>query len=151
MSSTARLGIRHQLDAEQLVWTLLHNDYPSLMFPHVSIQSEIGINTSALSSTGEVVVYSVGSPWQTGRVKAWMWQFPLTLSVFGPDADTTFDLASDLYEKVVGWEFKPATAFGSVGKVDAKGFHRVAGSKEMGGKTVKSYVGEFQLTAADPF
>ena len=155
MSAVVRrldLSVRPQIDAESILWELLSRDYPSDEFANVTIQSEMGLDTSLLSLTGEVILYSVAAPVPyTSNKSAGVWRFSATLSIFSPDADTSFALAADLCRRVAEWPYESATPHGKVGSSSTSGFHRVAASKENGGKTIKEYAGDIVLIARDTF
>lgn len=141
-------GLRPQVDAESLVWQLLHRDYEG---KGISIQSEISLDTNVLSESGTVVVYSVGDPEQNGGIDSNLWDFPVTLRVYSHKASEAFKDAAELRFLISRWPFTPPVGAGRVSDVIPPGFSRAAGTKENGGKNVKAYIGEATIWARDPF
>lgn len=155
MDSTFRrldLGVRPQLDAETLIWELLHRSYDgSGEFPDVHIQAGINLASNDFATNGLLIVTSTGSPYQTGA-NAWIWRIPLTLSVIGSDPARTFRLAADLHRTVMAWPFEDATSAGSVGRIiQFAGFQRVSKFKENQGKNITEYASDLLIEAHDPY
>lgn len=144
------LDVRPQLDAETLVWELLHREYDAnRLFPDVHIQSEINLASNDFSWNGRLIVCSIGSPSQS-ESRAWIWRIPMTLGVIGSDPSATFELARDLHRAITGWPFAEPTSVGSVGRVlSFDGFQRVSKFKENQGKAITEYASDLVLEAHD--
>lgn len=145
------VDVRPQLDAETLVWELLHREYDANpVWPFVHIQTQINLRSNDYADSGQLILASVGSPVQSTMPKAWVWQFPLTLSVIGSDSTVVNDLARDLYRTVSDWPFQSAVSVGAVSRVlSFTGFKQVSKFKENQGKQITEYAADLMVEAHD--
>lgn len=147
------LEIRPQLDAESLVFELLQREYAANpQWSDVHIQAQINLRSNDYSDSGRLIVCSAGAPYQSSLPKAWVWRFPLTLSVIGSDSTKANDLARDLYRVVSAWPFADKVEAGAVNRVlSFTGFKQVSKFKENQGKSITEYAADLLVEAHDPY
>lgn len=153
------LSVRDQLDAEQLVHTLLNRidwehgfDWGGTGYPGLSVISEITPATDSMLLRHPVILYTVGAPYQPDwNLKSWLWRFPLTLTVLDTDAARNFRMCARLNRLIASWPYgEKVPGVGKVGRiVDNPGFRRISTGDMATSKSVTARQSTKLIQAAD--
>ncbi|OZG68277.1 hypothetical protein [Bifidobacterium eulemuris] len=150
---TVDLSIREDLDADALVYDMLHRiDFDAAGLPNVVVQSEIDPATESLLLDHDVVLYSCGAPEQPDwNLKAWIWRFTLSLTVLSSDPMRCRRISALLNRRIASWPYEEPTDHGKVGRlVDNPGFRKISAGDMTTSKTITARTSTKLVQAASP-
>lgn len=130
------------LDLDQLFDKLVREITP----PEATVAADLDVGS--FSEIPFVTHFSLAS--QDGNANG-LWAVTLTLSIFA-EPDPAFDLVSDVYKGVWGWNNPTKGIVPGVGAIESideeiSAFSRVGGQAQMENKVVIQYTGSWRITA----
>ena len=135
------LEVREQLDHVALTRTMLARiDWTGWELKPV-VQSTVSPRTDSLLLARDVILCHCGEPEQYGaNVKAWVWRWPLHLTVLTSDPERGMRACRLLHERISGWPYERGTKYGKVGAIpDNPGFSIVGTGDMASSKSVFAF------------
>ena len=108
------LSVREQLDAVAMTRAYLDAvEWKNRDFRPV-IQPEVTPATDSLLLSHDVILYHCGAPEQPDwNLKAWIWQYTLSLTVLGRDPERVARICGWLHRCISAWPYQPGTMYGN--------------------------------------
>ena len=146
------LSVREQLDAVAMTRVYLDDiEWKDRDFRPV-IQPEVTPATDSLLLSHDVILYHCGAPEQPDwNLKAWIWQYTLSLTVLGRDPERVARICGWLHRCISAWPYQPGTMYGKIGRiVDNPGFESRSSGDMTSSKSIVALTSTKRIQAASP-
>lgn len=146
------LSVREQLDAVAMTRAYLDAvEWKNRDFRPV-IQPEVTPATDSLLLSHDVILYHCGAPEQPDwNLKAWIWQYTLSLTVLGRDPERVARICGWLHRCISAWPYRPGTDYGKIGRiVDNPGFEPRSSGDMTSSKSIVAWTSTKRIQAASP-
>ncbi len=146
------LSVREQLDAVAMTRAYLDAvEWKDRDFRPV-IQPEVTPATDSLLLSHDVILYHCGAPEQPDwNLKAWIWQYTLSLTVLGRDPERVARICGWLHRCISAWPYRPGTDYGKIGRiVDNPGFESRSSGDMTSSKSIVAWTSTKRIQAASP-
>ena len=146
------LSVREQLDAVAMTRAYLDAvEWKNRDFRPV-IQPEVTPATDSLLLSHDVILYHCGAPEQPDwNLKAWIWQYTLSLTVLGRDPERVARICGWLHRCISAWPYRPGTDYGKIGRiVDNPGFESRSSGDMTSSKSIVAWTSTKRIQAASP-
>ena len=116
------------------------------------IQPEVTPATDSLLLSHDVILYHCGAPEQPDwNLKAWIWQYTLSLTVLGRDPERVARICGWLHRCISAWPYQPGTMYGKIGRiVDNPGFESRSSGDMTSSKSIVAWTSTKRIQAASP-